>query len=165
MNRSIKMGLVLVWLAIAHSAAYALDFNVIGRNLEGEIVSLKNEIKGQAAVINFWWVNCKPCKNEMPELLDMAADNEKVKFIFVHAYDDPQTGDIYTRPPIKRFIDTYAPRARHIILAGTRAQHDAGVEKLPTTFLISSQGGVEKKFTGYNDKNMMAIRRWLNRQK
>ena len=58
----------------------AASFNV--RDLEGKQYSLE-DLNGKIVVLNFWFVQCKPCVMEMPELNELVQkyQNEDVVFL------------------------------------------------------------------------------------
>ena len=53
-------------------------------DMDGNSVNL-SDMKGSVVAVNFWFIGCKPCIMEMPELNDMVKkfDGENVKFIAV----------------------------------------------------------------------------------
>jgi thiol-disulfide isomerase/thioredoxin len=54
-----------------------------GRTLDDDLYSLQKDT-GQKKVINFFWVECHPCRDEMPELARLEKEYKNVKFISVH---------------------------------------------------------------------------------
>src|SRR5215207_201627 len=58
-------------------------------DINGKNVNLKN-LKGKVIVLNFWFINCAPCRSEIPllnALVDSFKTNDKVVFVAV-ALDD-----------------------------------------------------------------------------
>ena len=58
----------------------APEFELVG--LDGKIYSLK-DFKGKIVVLNFWFIACKPCVNEMPVLNEIKNIYEPKKVIFL----------------------------------------------------------------------------------
>lgn len=53
------------------------------QDLEGNLYDLQ-ELKGKVVVINFWFINCPPCRLEIPDLNELVAqycDNKDVVFL------------------------------------------------------------------------------------
>jgi peroxiredoxin len=59
------------------------------RDLKGKLYSLKN-LKGKIVVLNFWFIACKPCVNEMPVLnaIKKSYGSDKIVFLAL-ALDQP----------------------------------------------------------------------------
>ena len=60
--------------------ALAPDFSL--KDMENQTVTL-SKLKGEVVVLNFWFTECKPCIQEMPELneLTKSFDKSKVRFL------------------------------------------------------------------------------------
>jgi len=59
----------------------ALEFSV--KDMDGKSFEL-SELKGKVVVINFWFVNCKPCVDEMPglnKIVEKFKNNQNVIFL------------------------------------------------------------------------------------
>jgi len=52
------------------------------RDLNGKICSLEN-LKGKIVVLNFWFIACKPCVNEMPVLNEIKRNYDPAKVAFI----------------------------------------------------------------------------------
>jgi thiol-disulfide isomerase/thioredoxin len=66
----------------------APDFNV--RTIEGEEISFKS-LRNNVIVINFWFIGCKPCVEEMPRLndiVDLYKDKNVVFLSFARDIED-----------------------------------------------------------------------------
>jgi thiol-disulfide isomerase/thioredoxin len=63
-------------------------------------MSFKSDLKGKVVVLNFWDVNCAPCKNDMKFLADWQRSNPKsdLKIIGIHSSIKP-------REDIQRILD------------------------------------------------------------
>jgi peroxiredoxin len=51
-------------------------------DLTGKICSLEN-LKGKIVVLNFWFIACKPCVNEMPVLNEIKKNYDPAKVVFL----------------------------------------------------------------------------------
>lgn len=134
---------------------------VVGRNWDNKLVSLRREFSGKPMVINFWAQWCAPCKKELPELVNMETQFKGVDFIFVHSYTDPETKRPFTPKKLEEFLKSISVSLKHSIITGTRNGTNAGIEAYPTTLLINSNGMIDQKLLEYSPENMEKLRSWL----
>lgn len=52
------------------------------KDLTGKTVHLE-ALKGKVVVLNFWFVECKPCVSEIPELNELVFDFQKEDIVFM----------------------------------------------------------------------------------
>ena len=108
----------------------APEFNLT--DLEGNTYS-NESLAGKIAVLNFWFVNCKPCEIEIPELNEVVhtyESHEDVVFIAV-ALDNAQK--------IHGFLEKH-PFAYNIIPDGMNTSGAFGVSSYPTHIIIGRDG-------------------------
>ena len=84
-NRAIVFSLLVAISAIASPAvAQSNELPVIvGRDAAGNLTSLKRAFAGKPMLINFWWVQCSPCKQELPDLIAKEQAYPHADFIYV----------------------------------------------------------------------------------
>jgi peroxiredoxin len=107
-------------------------FNLV--DIEGRKIKLK-EAAGKIIVMNFWFINCKPCRMEIPELNEMVAqfkNNDKVIFVGI-ALDQ--------RADLRAFL-TETPFAYSIIDNGRFEADKYGVKLYPTHVIVDPEGKV-----------------------
>jgi thiol-disulfide isomerase/thioredoxin len=111
------------------------------KDLLGKPVNKENWA-GKVVLVNFWATWCPPCREEIPELLELKKEfRDQLEIVGISEDDDPpesvlkfarQKGMMY---PIvmatPELIDSYG-----------------GVPALPTSFLIDTQGRVVQKHSG-----------------
>ncbi len=110
-------------------------------DISGKIVSTA-DWKGKVVILNFWATWCPPCREEIPELVQLQA-HYKDKLLIVGASEDddgPQR--------VLQFAQRYG--MNYPIVMATRELIDnyGGVPALPTSFIIDPQGRVMTKHTG-----------------
>lgn len=101
-------------------------------DINGNKYDLKNEA-GKIYVINFWFINCAPCKKEIPELNELVTkykDNKDVIFLAI-ALDEKYA--------IKDFLKTM-PFNYNIIHDGRYYAQKYGVKGYPTHVVIGKDG-------------------------
>lgn len=99
------------------------------------------ELTGKVLVFNFWFINCPPCKKEIPELNQMYAkykDNKDVVFLAI-ALDE--------KYEIKDFIKT-SPFFYPIIADGRYYAQKYSVSSYPTHLVVGKDGLVKFHTTG-----------------
>ena len=136
---------------------------VIGRNWDGNLVSLRREFNERPMIVNFWATWCAPCKRELPELVKLEKKHPGVDFVFVHAFTDPKTKKPLSPQQLKDFLKPMGIKLQNTIITGTRNGTNAGVEAYPTTLLISASGSIDQKLLEYSVQNMEILRVWLSK--
>lgn len=100
-------------------------------DLDGKLVDLA-EFEGKVVVLNFWFVGCKPCVQEMPELNALVKKYDKEEVVFLAFATDKA-------PVVKQFLSKKVfnyriiPRARHIA-------KKFGIHSYPTHYVIDKEG-------------------------
>ena len=108
-------------------------------------VSLRS-FRGSIVVLNFWASWCAPCRKEAPDLARTAVAYraQGVRFLGVDERDDPAAALAFQREFGITYPSVFDP-------AGSLAD-DYGLLGLPTTYVISREGRLLFKFSGYLDK-------------
>lgn len=105
------------------------------RDLEGNLHNLK-DLKGKVVVINFWFINCPPCRMEIPdlnELVEQYKDNKDVVFLGI-ALDD--------RYRLEEFL-RLIPFRYHIIENGRNLAMSNNVNAFPTHVVLNREGKIQ----------------------
>lgn len=109
--------------------------------MDGKRYSLK-ELKGKVVVLNFWFINCPPCRLEIPHLNNMLESykgREDVIFLAValdEAYD------------LKKFLKE-TPFNYKIIDGGRYVASEYGINLYPTHVVLDKEGKVVFHTSGY----------------
>jgi thiol-disulfide isomerase/thioredoxin len=104
------------------------------RDLEGNLHNLK-DLKGKVVVINFWFVNCPPCRMEIPDLNELVGqykNNDDVVFLGI-ALDD--------RYRLEEFL-RLMPFRYHIIENGRVLAMNNNVKSFPTHIVLDREGKI-----------------------
>jgi len=112
-----------------------------GDDILGKPVSKENW-PGKVVLINFWATWCPPCREEIPELLQLKKEFKDQLEIVGFSEDDD--------PPASVLKFARARGMTYPIVMATQEIVDAygGVPALPTSFLIDTQGRVVQKHAG-----------------
>jgi thiol-disulfide isomerase/thioredoxin len=112
-----------------------------GRDLLGKPVT-KDNWPGKVVLVNFWATWCPPCREEIPELLELEKEfGDRLQIVGLSEDDDP---------PEKVMTFARKQGMTYPILMATQEMIDSygGVPALPTSFLIDTQGRVVQKHSG-----------------
>ena len=119
----------------------APDFKI--KTLQNESIHL-DELKGKVVVLNFWFIACNPCVEEMDQLNELVKqykDNDKVVFLAL-TFDD--------KPDVKKFLEK--TRFDYKIVPFAKTISDKyGIITFPTHVVILPDGNIQKIFTGYHE--------------
>lgn len=163
MNGKLKMRIPLLgailMMSLLSLAAFATEGtgpevgqpspNLIGRTPDDKPYRLKSDI-GQAKVINFFWVNCKPCKEEMPELAKLEKQYPKIKFISVHTQKESPEN-------VMMFIKALPSAPSNIVLTSGGIQDSFHYLGLPHTVVLDNNNIVLMNLVGYTPENMKKL--------
>ncbi|HEU4469496.1 MAG TPA: TlpA disulfide reductase family protein [Flavisolibacter sp.] len=120
-------------------------------DMEGNKVNLKKSA-GKIVVLNFWFINCGPCRTEIPELnalVDSFQASGKVLFYGVALDDKKSLNQFLSKTPFK-----YA-----IIDDGRYISSQYGVRSYPTHVVIDTDGKVYFHTTGLGQNTIHWIRK------
>ncbi len=109
-------------------------------DLDGNKYDLK-KTTDKIYVFNFWFINCAPCKAEIPELNQIVSkykDNKDVVFIGI-ALDD--------RYALKDFLKTF-PFSYNIVSDGRDRAHRYGIKGYPTHVIVGKDGLIKFSTVG-----------------
>ncbi len=105
------------------------DFKL--RNLAGKKVTEK-DLKGKITFFNLWFVNCVPCRREMP-LLNILHEKYKDKIDFRSITFD-------SKENVKQFLKTNAYTFDHLVSAKSFLKNDLGVQAYPKIIIVDENG-------------------------
>lgn len=118
-------------------------------DINGRKYNLK-ELRGKVVVLNFWFINCPPCRKEIPELNKIVADyqqNKDVVFLAI-ALDD--------KTALKEFLQEL-PFDYNIVDEGRFIAQQYRITSYPTHVVVDKEGKVSFHTTGLG----MGTIKWL----
>ncbi len=144
----------LVLLLCFTGAAFALKTgekapDILGRKLGGGLFRLSAE-KGKPLVLNFFSTNCKPCRDEMPELAALEKKYPLVKVVSIHAEDRDVDA-------VALFVSKLAAAPVTVVCGSAMVKKDFGIYGFPHTVVIDAKGMVLAQYRGYTPDNMTQL--------
>lgn len=131
-----------------------------GRTLDDSLYSLARD-KQKPKVVNFFWVECKPCAVEMPELAKMEKKYPAFKFISVHTI--PNTTNVSVEPQLVADFVTKLPAAPStIITTGASVQSTFKFLGFPFTMVLDKNNVVLVTFDGFTPDGMQRLESYLS---
>lgn len=102
-------------------------------NMDGQKVNLES-LKGKVVLINFWFINCPPCRMEIPDLNELKVEyaDKNVEFLAITFDPKNQVSEFLQKIP---FDFEILPNARRII-------ETYGIQGFPTSVVINKEGKV-----------------------
>ena len=117
--------------------APALD----AKDLLGKAVN-KNNWGGKVVLVNFWATWCPPCREEIPELLELKKEYKgQLQVVGISEDDDPPE-------KVLKFAQKQGMDYPIVMATPELIEAYGGVPALPTSFLIDTQGRVVTKHMG-----------------
>lgn len=120
-------------------------------DIDGNKLNLKN-LQGKILVLNFWFVDCSPCRHEIPELnklVDSFKTNDKVMFIAVALDNKASLQEFLSRFPFKYTI----------VDNGRFITDRYGIRSYPTHLIVDAEGKVYFHTTGLGPNTISWIRK------
>ncbi len=115
-------------------------------DINGNKLNLK-AMAGKVVVLNFWFIDCAPCRQEIPELNKLAlsyANNPNVVFIAI-ALDQ--------RADIQKFIKSN-PFGYQIVADGREYADIYKLRSYPTNVVVDKEGKVRFHSSGYSSNTV-----------
>jgi len=115
-------------------------------NLEGNRLTL-SDFKGKVIILNFWATWCPPCREEIPDFVELYGEYKDEGLVIIGVNLD--RGDSRA---VKQFSKNY--KINYPIVTGNVnvTQDYGGIRGIPTTFIIDRKGNIKEKYVGYRPK-------------
>ena len=107
---------------------------------------------GKAAVINFWYAGCAPCRAEAPDLVALAKEHADVQFVGVNVRDSADTAIAFDKNFGITWPSIIDANSGSVSLAFTGIVTPQAV---PTTLVIAKDGKVTARVLGRIDKSIL----------
>ena len=126
------------------------------KNLEGESVSLKEVLKVKKAVlVNFFATWCPPCREEIPDLIELQQKNSGRGFTVLGI--DPEE----SQAKVSSFSRKMGVNYPVLLYEDASAAMAYGIVGVPTTFLIGSDGKLLGEYHSFTRKLVSDVEKAL----
>jgi len=136
------------------SAKFKSEPDVTFKDLNGKKVTLES-LKGKVVFVNFWATYCEPCRIETPWLIEFQQKYASKGFTVLGVAMDEQGLEI-VEPFVRATefdVNGQQEKFNYPIVLGDDDIGDkfGGLFGYPTSFLISRDGRIHKKYIGLSD--------------
>src|SRR5271154_5652244 len=160
------------WLVVNGSpqapqtANLASEPDVTFKNLAGKDVPLSS-YKGQVVLLNFWGTWCEPCQHEIPMLINMQNKYASKGFTLVGAATNDEDATV------DKFIHTsqFNVGGQQTLINYPIVMNNddivtkfGGILGMPTTYLITRDGKIYKRYIGGLDENVAQVEKDIESQ-
>jgi thiol-disulfide isomerase/thioredoxin len=114
----------------------------LARDINGDVVSTA-EWHGKVVLLNFWATWCPPCREEIPELIDLETRYKDRFLVIGISMDDPE--DVGR---VKRFSEKEGVNYPIVMASREILTEYGGVPALPTSFVVNTDGKIVQKHVG-----------------
>ncbi len=135
------------------------------KDLKGKKLDLK-KLKGKIVVLNFWFAECLPCLNELPNLNELVEEFKGKDVVFIAFTEDK--ADFLKKFLVKKpFNYQIIPASTAIIKNYELNLGGNSVMLYPTHILIDRDGKIEQRVSGLEGVKIMkkGIEKLLNEKK
>lgn len=134
----------------------------VTRDLEGNEINLADHLGQKAILLDFWSIYCGPCIEEMPALIDMYEKyNDMGLEIFGISLDSR-----FNARRLGKFVESYEHEIPYPIIHDAQAEIRRlyGIDSLPTSILVDTDGTVQVFFVGFSEAELDTAIRQILRQ-
>jgi cytochrome c-type biogenesis protein len=129
--------------------------DVTFKDLQGNSVALSS-FKGKVVLLNFWGTWCEPCQHEIPLLIDLQDKYASKGFTLIGAATNDEN------EAVNKFVHTskFNVGGQEVLMNYPIVMNDddivtkfGGILGMPTTYLITRDGKIFKRYIGGLDQN------------
>ena len=124
-------------------------------SLSGRTLDLK-ALRGKIVILNFWYIGCGPCKEEIPGLNTLVKDHADHNDIMFIAFANDTAGEL------KEFLKK-TPFLYEVVPDGKRVALEFGVKFFPTHVIIDRKGSIVSTVIGGGENRHENLRPLISR--
>ena len=129
------------------------------KNLEGQAVAFDEVLEGKKAVLlNFWATWCPPCREEIPDLIELQTKHGGDSFAILGV----DVGESSAR--VKAFSEKMGINYPLLLDSGMETAQTYGVVGIPTSLLITPDGMIIGEYHGYTRKLVSDVESVLKKE-
>jgi thiol-disulfide isomerase/thioredoxin len=113
-------------------------------DVDGQVISTASW-RGKVVLLNFWATWCPPCREEIPEMIQLQKRfKDKLQIVGISMDDSPADD-------VRQFAQEMKIDYPVVMGSGTLSREYGGVPALPTTFVVNTDGRIVQKHEGLYD--------------
>ena len=116
------------------------------RDINGKTVNL-SDFKGKAVILNFFASWCPPCRQEVPDFIELERSYGDKGFAMVGIA-------LVTAKDAKDFSDKYGINYPVLVDDGRVSSIYGPIRSIPTTFVLDKNGKIVKFYIGFRSKDV-----------
>jgi thiol-disulfide isomerase/thioredoxin len=110
-------------------------------DLDGQVVSTASW-RGKVVLLNFWATWCPPCRDEIPEMIELSKRfRDKLEIVGISMDDSPPE-------EVRQFAQEMKIDYPVVMGSSTLSREYGGIPALPTSFLVNTDGRIVEKHEG-----------------
>jgi cytochrome c biogenesis protein CcmG/thiol:disulfide interchange protein DsbE len=117
------------------------------QDIENETVKL-SDYKNKVVVLNFFATWCPPCRNEIPDFIELVNEYSGKDFVIIGIALDK--GGLET---VRNFADSYNVNYPMLLDDGIVSDTYGPIVSIPTTFIIDKERNIVEKIIGARNKD------------
>ncbi len=140
--------------------------DVTFKDLQGKDVSLSS-YQGKVVLLNFWGTWCEPCQHEIPLLIQIQSKYASKGFTLIGAATDDENDAVDKFVHTSRFdVGGQEMAMNYPIVMNDDAivSKFGGILGMPTTYLITRDGRIYKRYIGGLDQDMTQLEKDIESQ-
>ncbi len=140
--------------------------DVTFKDLQGNRVALSN-FKGKVVLLNFWGTWCEPCQHEIPLLIDLQDKYASKGFTLIGAATNDENDAVNKFIHTSKFdVGGQEVLMNYPIVMNTDdiVTQFGGIIGMPTTYLITRDGKIYKRYIGGLDTNAAQLEKDIESQ-
>jgi cytochrome c-type biogenesis protein len=150
----------------AESANLSPEPDVTFKDLTGKGIPLSS-FKGQVVLLNFWGTWCEPCQHEIPLLIDIQNKYASKGFTLVGAATNDEDATVDKFIHTSEFnVGGQEMKMNYPVVMNNddNVAKFGGILGMPTTYLITRDGKIAKRYIGSLDQNEAQLEKDIENQ-
>ncbi|MBM2814789.1 MAG: alkyl hydroperoxide reductase/Thiol specific antioxidant/Mal allergen [Ignavibacteria bacterium] len=119
---------------------------------DNQAVNFAEFTKGKFVFLNFWGTWCPPCRREIPDIVQLAAEMKNKNLVVIGVALERVNTVEEAIDVVSRFSSSNNMGYTNVIATQQLTEAFGGIESVPTTFLIDDKGMIAQVIQGSQSK-------------
>jgi len=152
----------MILLAVALLGFSALQaqgaFDLEVKTLDGNVVTLSDELTGDLIVLDFWTTWCKPCIRSIPEIIGVSEKYDESKVQFIGMNEDSPRNQNKVKPMVNSLKIPYTV----LVDNEQGVLSELMVTAFPTLLIMNRKGEVLYTHVGFSSGDEVELENKIN---